>query len=198
MKNEKGLSMIELVMAMLMLSIVMLGASSLESSVARIQSGTIRSVELQNNLSYAYRQLDQDLGNASRVMIDRLPDANTPNMDQLFEWRIRPLNGNTNGTDDISYVLDLRANNNFFRRTAQNSTKDLLPSGTVTFGSLRHPNVNSQIGMWASADLKLLTLNLNLKVEASQPTAASKKPGYQKSFLIRTAVVQDCRSAACP
>lgn len=194
MKNQKGLSLVELVLSMTMLSIVMVGASTLETSVIRIQTGNYKNVDFHNQLAFAYRQMDLDFGNTSLVMIDAMPqDAAEA---QLYQWRIRPNDAATDGTDDITYTLDLQSQTTSFKRTEQGVTEDLLPLGLVAIGSLTPPQSEFPLAMWTSPDLKFITFNIKMDTQAAN-MLSTPKTGYGKSFLVRTGNVMDCRSVAC-
>lgn len=203
MKNTKntGLTLIELILAMSMLAIILLGTTNLESSVVRLQAGTFQAAQLQHQLSYAYRVWEKDLGNSERVMIDRLPAATIDPalLVHWYQWRLRPRGGNPNGANDIAYEIDLRSGALRFRKTVGvgGTPQELTAPGTLQLGPVVHPDPpQNRLALWTSSDLKLW--NLNLGLNANLPLGqVVKMPGFVKSFLIRTALVQDCRSGTC-
>ena len=199
-RPERGLTLLELILSMTMLSIVLLGTTTLESSAARIQAGNFQVADLQNQLSYAARVFEKDWANSSLVMIDRMPaPATAPaSLVQWYQWRLRPQGGNANGSSDISYEIDLRTpSSSVFRKTAGGVTTNLIPVGGLQVGPLQCPiSPQNYLALWTSTDFKLWTLNLGLSTTLSFGKKAPA-PGYGKSFLARTAPVMDCRSGTC-
>lgn len=198
-KNDRGFSLIEVIMAMLMLSIVMLSSSTIESSMINMQAGNIQNQNLQNNIVGAYRQLEIDFGNSTTVKINTMPNpVSSTTIVQYYQWTIRPNNGNSNGADDIVYEMDMRNDAGRFRRTEHSTVTELVPPGTLKVGpALLAQYPSKQLAMWASSDLKLITLNIQADKTLNNPTVKHKAPGYLKSFFVRTGNVLDCRSGTC-
>lgn len=198
-KTEPGLTLVELVLALTILALILVGTSAFDSTVARLYAANFRTQEMQNQISYAYRIFQKELANSELVKIDRLPN---PTIDPAllvhwYQWRLRPRGGNPNGADDISYEIDLRAGAKIFRKTAGAVTQNLAVPGSLRLGPLKYPvTPNNQLALWTTADFKLWTLNLGLDLTTPEGRAVAM-PGYGKSFLIRTALVQDCRSGTC-
>jgi hypothetical protein len=186
--------LVELVLSMTMLSIVMVGASTLETSVIRMQTGTSRNMEFHNDLSFAYRYLDLDFGTAALVMIDAMPEAEEE--EHYYEWRIRPDGASEDGTEDITYILDLESDVSLFTRTEGETTIDLVPPGRLSMGSLARPQGGS-FAMWATPDLELITLNIKMNTHTDLDKYGADKSGFAKSIFVRTGNVMDCRDGSC-
>jgi hypothetical protein len=197
--NESGLSLLELVLALTLLALILLGTTTLESSVVRLHGTNFKAQEMQNQMSYAYRIFEQELGDSELVKIDRLPDPTTAPalLVHWYQWRLRPLGGNPDGSNDIAYEIDLRGGANLFRKTAAGVTQNLIPPGSLRLGPLKYPvTPNNQLALWTNSNLKLWTMNLGLDLALPDGRAVAM-PGYGRSFLIRIARVQDCRSGTC-
>ena len=197
----KGFSLLELVLAMTMLSVIILGSTTLESSVMRLTAGDMEVSGLQNQLLYAYRAVEKDMNAPSLVSIDAMPDPLPPagtRPVQFYQWRVQP----QNGTPEIRYVIDLSKSPSRFQRIQNSVTQDLLPQNVLTFGPLKYPAANAiDLVMWMSNSNKMVTFNLGLQSTFANNTQVKlpgvRLPGFSKSILIRTGKVQDCRSGVC-
>ena len=196
-KKESGLTLLELLLALAILPIILLGTTAMERSMVRVQAGNMAASEIQNQLSFAYRSLEKDFENASLVMIDRMPDPAQGPVEPWYQWRIRPIGGSAAGTDDVNYEIDLRSqSSSVFRKYNEAETQEFVVPGNLELGSVRDPAAQTKVPVWFSPDFKMLTLNLAAKSTLPQGSIV-KMRGYSKSFFIRTALISDCRSGTC-
>ncbi|MBI4240490.1 MAG: hypothetical protein HY613_02130 [Candidatus Rokubacteria bacterium] len=185
---------------MTILSFMLLAATTIESSVIQMTGAGMHYSELENQLTYAYRSLEKDLGNTELVQILEAPNPlNTSNPGpHLYRWKVRPKGGNPNGAEDVTYVIDLRPENpSLFQRTFQITVKDLVAQGKLILGPLKYPQGSqNQFAVWFTNNNKLMRLNLGLK-SANYVKKEVNVPGYSRSIWIRMGKVQDCRSGTC-
>ena len=197
MKSKSaGFSILELILAMSMLSIILWGASKLESSAVRLSTNDIGSMEMQNQLFYAFRILDKDMGTAETINILKLPDPATAasSLVQLYSWKIHPVNM-ADTSQDITYTIDLQNTKGVFQKTVGTKTTHLVSPGKLTLGSLKDVAApNNKMAVWMTNGFKLMTVSLGLDCGAN---CSKSQPLYTRSFWIRSAKVSDCRSGIC-
>ena len=201
MKNGvSGLTLVELVLALTMLSILLLGTTTLDSAVTRLSLRNAEAVRMQNHTAYFYQLLEKDLSSAAVLQILNMPDptATLTASSHYYRWRIKPLNANPDGSQDIVYEIDLRTSGSeVFRRTVGATAENLAPVGCLQIGPLKYPAPpGNRVAMWTSSDFKLMTVNLGLQSILPNKDLVGMS-GYGKSFLMRTASVSDCRVQIC-
>ena len=191
-----GFSLLELILAMTMLSIILLGTSKLESSVVRLSTNTAENMDMQNQLFYAFRVLDKDLGTAETMDILALPDPalDTASLTHIYSWKIHPV-GVLDNSQDATYLIDLENQPVVFQKTVGGKTVDLVVPGKLTLGSLKDAAApNNKMAVWITNGFKLMVLSLGLDCGNN---CMKSQPRYTRSFWIRSAKVSDCRSGTC-
>ena len=201
MKNSvSGLTLVELVLALTMLSILLLGTTTLGSAATRLGLRNSEAVRMQNQATYFYQLLGKDLSSAAVLQILNMPDptATLTASSHYYRWKIKPQNANPDGSQDIVYEIDLRTSGSeVFRRTVGATAENLAPIGCPKIGPLKYPAPpGNGVAMWTSSDFKLMTVNLGLQSALSNKDLAGMS-GYGRSFLMRTALVSDCRVQLC-
>ena len=166
-----GFSLLELILAMTMLSVILLGASKLESSVVRLSTVNRGNMEMQNELFYAFRVLDKDMGTAESINILKLPNpSDDPTLiSHLYSWKIHPVNV-ADASQDVTYTIDLRDDQpHVFQKTVGNGNPvNLVPSGGLTLGALKDATApNNTMAVWMTNGFKLMTLSLGLDCGAN-------------------------------
>ncbi len=188
-----GFTLLEVILAMTMLSVVLLAAANLDLAAARLTNATGGEVALRNNLLYAIRVMEKDIQVADEIeVLDKplTPVESQPTVDDArYEFRLE----HSDGSPDITYVIDLTPS---AQAVATRNGLNLLPTGVTP--KLKCPNLDLSCTGSAGANKAQSPFSVAFgKIVSLHFAAQSALPGgapvlsasASKSILLRTAVV---------
>lgn len=172
-KGKSGLTLLELVLAMSVLAIIVMGSGAMSLVAARLANRGAAHTHLDHQLAYAYGVLKNDLDGAATLTPNDL--GTTSN---YYSWTIRPAGGT--GSTDITHVIDLRtAGVETWTRIQGGVTEILVLPGVISQGPFADTLGNLK-AVRLDSGKRLLYMNL----EALSADNLIKAPAYLKTYFI--------------
>lgn len=172
MKKNKGLTLLELVLALTIILIIVSAISVLSSSAARLTTNLGEGIRLQNELEYVLRDIELNIksGKNPTVTSNPCPVSNPC----LLTVTVTDANGNSS-----NYTYTYNPVSKTISRTIANGVPQVLSVGVLI------PKAGQSVFFTpASSGNKLVEINL-----AAQKTAANGEtisvPGITKSILLK-------------
>lgn len=179
-----GFTLLEVILAVTMFSVILLATSNLELAATRLTNATGGEAALRRDLLYTLRVLERDLQSADEIVVTSAPDPNlvtSPEDNAHYEFALTFLDG----SPSINYLIDLTPGSEIMTRTIQGVANDLLPDGVEP--RLKYVT-NAPQFPFSVVSGKIIMLHF--AAESTIPGGVmALRSSASKSVLIRTAAV---------